>query len=564
MVHRAFALSLILVFSVSPLSSGPAAAPASPEPYRASGPVSSVEPQPLPGEGQQILPAAAAGYAWLALGDGTNGMINSLEAVDTGNLYAGGHFTTAGGINAQVARWNGTSWTAVGSSMAGYDVWALTTDDNDSLYAAFFSNAGQVLSSRISKWNGKSWTTLGEVNDGIVWTLAADSAGNLYAGGEFAQVGAASASNIARWNGANWSGLGSGTDSAVLALTVDASGNLYAGGKFSQAGGKPINYLAKWNGSNWSALGSGPSPGSVSSLAADQNGNLYAVHGGVSVWDGSTWESLGFLGGAYQIALDENGAVYASVYDFTVDGVGSFYSVQTWTGSSWQTLGRCIGYLGPIEYQGHRLYAGGSFESMEGVSANNVAMLVPNHFADVQPDHWAHIYIERLFAARITGGCGTNPLRYCPDDSVTRDQMAVFLLRGIHDSSYIPPAVGSSTGFLDVATDHWAAAWIKQLAAEKITGGCGAGNYCPGDPVTRAQIAVFLLKAKHGSAYQPPAVGSSTGFSDVPTNYWAAAWIKQLAAEGITGGCAVNLYCPDVPVTRAQMAVFLVKAFNLP
>ena len=104
--------------------------------------------------------------------------------------------------------------------------------------------------------------------------------------------------------------------------------------------------------------------------------------------------------------------------------------------------------------------------------------------------------------------------------------MAVFLLKGMHGSSYTPPAVGASTGFTDVATDYWAAAWIKQLAAEGITGGCGAGNYCPDATVTRAQMAVFLLKAKHGSSYSPPA---ATGvFTDVPVGYWADKWIEQL------------------------------------
>jgi len=77
-------------------------------------------------------------------------------------------------------------------------------------------------------------------------------------------------------------------------------------------------------------------------------------------------------------------------------------------------------------------------------------------------------------------------------------------------------------------------------------------------------MAVFLLKSKYGSSYSPPAVGASTGFDDVPTTHWAAPWIKQLAAEGITGGCGGGNYCPNNPVTRAQMAVFLVKTFNLP
>jgi S-layer homology domain len=82
--------------------------------------------------------------------------------------------------------------------------------------------------------------------------------------------------------------------------------------------------------------------------------------------------------------------------------------------------------------------------------------------------------------------------------------------------------------------------------------------------VTRDQMAVFLLKGKHGSSYVPPAAKGV--FQDVPTNYWAASWIEKLTAEGITSGCSVSpkLYCPTTSVTRDQMAVFLVKNFNLP
>ena len=115
--------------------------------------------------------------------------------------------------------------------------------------------------------------------------------------------------------------------------------------------------------------------------------------------------------------------------------------------------------------------------------------------------YWANNFVERLAKAGVTGGCGTGI--YCPDSTVTRAQMAVFLLKGIHGSSYTPPSVGVSTGFGDVAIDYWAAAWIKQLAAEGVTSGCGGGNYCPDSVVTRAQMAIFLLKAKNGSGYTP-------------------------------------------------------------
>jgi hypothetical protein len=134
-------------------------------------------------------------------------------------------------------------------------------------------------------------------------------------------------------------------------------------------------------------------------------------------------------------------------------------------------------------------------------------------------------------------------------------------MRGI---GYNPPPPNGI--FSDVPTDHWAAGWIEQLAADGITAGCGVGTYCPEAPVTRAQMAIFLERAKHWpSAFNPPPV-SETRFDDVPGDHWAAAWIEQLAEDGITGGCSVNppLYCPEASVTRAQMAVFLVRTFNLP
>ncbi|PWB73278.1 MAG: hypothetical protein C3F07_09930 [Anaerolineales bacterium] len=205
----------------------------------------------------------------------------------------------------------------------------------------------------------------------------------------------------------------------------------------------------------------------------------------------------------------------------------------------------------------------GGADNNYNLSYINGTLTVSNPtFSDVPTAYWAWNFIERLYAAGITGGCSTTPLNYCPDSTVTRAQMAVFLLKGVHGSNYTPPAVGGSTGFADVPTTYWAAPWIKQLAAEGITGGCGGGNFCPDTPVTRAQMAVFLLKSKHGVSYTPPAAVGV--FNDVPVGYWADKWIEQLAAEGITGGCGGGNYCPDTPVTRAQMAVFLVKTFNLP
>jgi hypothetical protein len=179
-------------------------------------------------------------------------------------------------------------------------------------------------------------------------------------------------------------------------------------------------------------------------------------------------------------------------------------------------------------------------------------------YSDVPVDFWAASYIYDLTEAGITSGCGGG--NYCPSDPVTRAQMSVFLERGMRGAGYAPPAASGSM-FADVGASDFAAAFIEQLANDGITSGCSDGAFCPNDPVTRAQMAVFLLRAIHGSGFSPPP--ASGLFLDVDVTYWAAPWIEQLAALGITAGCGGGNYCPEAPVQRDQMAVFLVRAFDL-
>jgi hypothetical protein len=181
----------------------------------------------------------------------------------------------------------------------------------------------------------------------------------------------------------------------------------------------------------------------------------------------------------------------------------------------------------------------------------------PPSFADVPPGHWAHAQIGALAAAGVTAGCGGN--NFCPDNPVTRAEMAVFLLRARHGAGFAPPPAQGV--FDDVPTSYWAAAWIEQLVEEGVAAGCAADRYCPDDPVTRAQMAVLLVRATSAPGFVPPA---ATGmFRDVLATYWAAAWIEELARDGVTAGCGGGLYCPEALVSRAQMAVFLVTAFDL-
>ena len=178
-------------------------------------------------------------------------------------------------------------------------------------------------------------------------------------------------------------------------------------------------------------------------------------------------------------------------------------------------------------------------------------------FLDVPGIHQFYGFVTTLVRNQITVGVGGG--NYGVAEDTKRQQMAVFILKGKFGLCYLPP---NCTGvFADVPCPSTFANWIEALADEGITGGCGGNNYCPLNPVRRDQMAVFLLKAKHGSGYVPPPCDGD--FDDVTCPSQFADWIEQLAAEQITGGCGGNNYCPLNNNTRGQMAVFIVKTFNL-
>ena len=178
-------------------------------------------------------------------------------------------------------------------------------------------------------------------------------------------------------------------------------------------------------------------------------------------------------------------------------------------------------------------------------------------FLDVPNSSVYHLYVTTLVRNAITAGIGGS--LYGVNQATLRQQMAVFLLKAKYGVCYVPP---NCTGvFPDVPCPSTFAAWIEDLAAQGITGGCGNGNYCPQNPVRRDQMAAFLLRTKYGSSYVPPPCDGD--FVDVACPSLFADWIEQLAEEQITTGCGGPNYCPLNPNTRGQMAVFLTKTFNL-
>lgn len=159
--------------------------------------------------------------------------------------------------------------------------------------------------------------------------------------------------------------------------------------------------------------------------------------------------------------------------------------------------------------------------------------------------------IEAIAAAGITGGCTAAGDRYCPRNSVTRGQMAAFLARVLE-----LPAAATDHFADDGGSTHEDA--INRVADAGIAGGTDPNTYQPSGDVTRAQMATFLARATDLTQV------SSGPFTDVAGNTHEGN-INAIDQADITSGCNPQgtRYCPSEPVTRAQMASFLGRAFGL-
>jgi glucose/arabinose dehydrogenase/murein DD-endopeptidase MepM/ murein hydrolase activator NlpD len=184
-------------------------------------------------------------------------------------------------------------------------------------------------------------------------------------------------------------------------------------------------------------------------------------------------------------------------------------------------------------------------------------------FVDVPVGHWARERIEALYYRGLVAGCQSTPTRmYCPSEVLNRAEAAVFVERGIHDTSFFPSDPPSQL-FVDLPLSSWAAKWATALWNDGYTAGCVANplSYCPWQGNTRAEASVFFLHMLHGAAFTPPQPTVQL-FNDVPLSAWYAKWVLAAYSDGLLPECGTGplRFCPETPLDRAWAAYMMVQA----
>lgn len=324
----------------------------------------------------------------------SGGSLQAIAEMANGDLLVGGEFTSIGGVAANnLARWNGSQWSAVGSGVTGvsppvqvlcrsasgstliggeftqamgnaaanltrtdgftrlsvalptpFGIRTMLATGHASLVAGgTFHSVGNPPMHRIARYDGQRWTALGLGLDGDVHALAIAGNGDLVAGGAFLNAGGMPATGGARWNGIAWSSLGSGLDAPVHALLTLPDGRVLVGGAFLTAGGAPAPRLAHWDGSAWHAFPvSIPGANTVRRLARLLDGRLVAVaadgFGQTSLWlwNGTAWSLLAnATGGSVDALAVLNDGRLAVGGDAMVLGGAAVGSVGLWDGTQW-------------------------------------------------------------------------------------------------------------------------------------------------------------------------------------------------------------------------------------
>jgi hypothetical protein len=270
------------------------------------------------------------------------------------------------------------------------------------------------------------------------------------------------------------------------------------------------------------------------------------VNGAPQTFSGTLTNLTGPAGATYTL-VDGTGG-YGTVPNNTSAPCTDCYAVQVDTPSPrpaqhWDAGAReTISPDAQGQQKSWRLHIGGSFD-------------------DVPATNPFYRFVETLLHFSITGGCGG--LAYCPGSATTRAQMSVFVLVAREGAGYTPPGCVPPNVFSDVPETSPFCRFVEELFNRGVVVGCGPGpTYCPDNPVTREQMAVFVLRTLD-PALIPPACAPPNLFADVPETSPFCRWIEELANRGVVSGCGGGNYCPQLAVTREQMGVFISVTFSL-
>jgi hypothetical protein len=189
--------------------------------------------------------------------------------------------------------------------------------------------------------------------------------------------------------------------------------------------------------------------------------------------------------------------------------------------------------------------------AIEFIPTNNI-------FSDIPYRYWAEDYITAIYNIEITIGCTQddpntpeNERRYCPEDSVTRGQMAAFIIRAKYGEDF---SYTTTPYFTDVPSTHTFFKYVQKMKDEGLT--VVSGIYMVDEPVTRGQMAAFIIRAKYGENFS---YTQTPYFNDVPSTHNFFKYVQKMKDEGITA--VTGNYGVDNIVNRAQMAAFLARAF---
>jgi len=284
----------------------------------------------------------------------------------------------------------------------------------------------------------------------------------------------------------------------------------------------------------------------------------------------SYWETFGFGG---LLAVDPVGRAYVS--DEDIDGTNSVrvfsprgIGVDPTTGAPRGKLLAAIAAGGEeilSSVDAVALSPEGRMAVSDWQSSRiHLFQLSPSRFSDIPLWFWATDDIEALAEAGIVQGFSDGT--YQPSFPVDRAQMAVYLARALAgDDANVPPGPAQAS-FWDVSTEHWAYRYVEYLKARGVVQGSARGLYRPTAIVTRGAMAVFLARALAGSDSVIPAPPTQPTFADVTSSgiwAWCYKHVEYLADHEIASGYPDGRYQPAVTLDRAQMAVFISRAFLL-